>query len=202
MKTKFDFGDGLGPVPAKRHPNGGGWVADSAYVYDSNHIGPEAVVFGRASVCGSVITDRARISGTADVRHSHVSGQAVINEFAKVWTSNISGSAVITVQAQVNRCTIGGNVEIRGHAIVDDVTLTGNERITRRYNPDLIGPAKDVAGRLIEAGQRVVRAVPSKGGHQSSDLEICEVSRVDGTRVWLNGSKTPIHSPDRLAVIA
>jgi hypothetical protein len=28
----FDFGDGKGPVPAHKHPNGGGWVADSAWV--------------------------------------------------------------------------------------------------------------------------------------------------------------------------
>ena len=28
----FDFNDGNGPVPAHKHPNGGGWVADTAKV--------------------------------------------------------------------------------------------------------------------------------------------------------------------------
>ena len=30
--TTFDFEDGNGPVPAHRHSNGGGWVADTAQV--------------------------------------------------------------------------------------------------------------------------------------------------------------------------
>ena len=32
MTTTFDFKDGNGPVPAHEHPNGGGWVADTAKV--------------------------------------------------------------------------------------------------------------------------------------------------------------------------
>ena len=28
----YDFQDGNGPVPAQQHPNGGGWVADTATV--------------------------------------------------------------------------------------------------------------------------------------------------------------------------
>ena len=50
MSTTFDFGSG--PVPAHRHPNGGGWVADTARVDDSAYIGPAAQVFGNAQVSG------------------------------------------------------------------------------------------------------------------------------------------------------
>ena len=32
MTNTFDFKDGNGPVPAHQHPNGGGWVADTAKV--------------------------------------------------------------------------------------------------------------------------------------------------------------------------
>jgi hypothetical protein len=32
--TTFDFGDGKGPVAADKHINGGGWVADTAFVTD------------------------------------------------------------------------------------------------------------------------------------------------------------------------
>ena len=31
--TTFDFGKG--PVPAHQHPNGGGWVADTATVFEN-----------------------------------------------------------------------------------------------------------------------------------------------------------------------
>ena len=33
----FDFG--TGPVPAHKHPNGGGWVADTAFVGDKVFVG-------------------------------------------------------------------------------------------------------------------------------------------------------------------
>ena len=48
--TTFDFG--FGPVPAHQHPNGRGWVADTAHVDDSAYIGPDARVFGDARVYG------------------------------------------------------------------------------------------------------------------------------------------------------
>ena len=45
-----DFG--AGPIPAHRHANGGGWVADTATVADTAYVGPEALVYGDARVCG------------------------------------------------------------------------------------------------------------------------------------------------------
>ena len=41
----FDFDDGNGPVPAHKHPNGGGWVADTATVDETAY-----VEIGRAHV--------------------------------------------------------------------------------------------------------------------------------------------------------
>jgi hypothetical protein len=46
----FDFQDGNGPVPAHQHSDGGGWVADTAYVDDSVYVGPDALVFDSARV--------------------------------------------------------------------------------------------------------------------------------------------------------
>ena len=40
QSTSYDFDDGEGPVAAHRHPNGGGWVADSATVAESAFVGP------------------------------------------------------------------------------------------------------------------------------------------------------------------
>jgi hypothetical protein len=42
--STFDFGKG--PVPAHQHPNGGGWVADTAQVADRVYVGPMARVAG------------------------------------------------------------------------------------------------------------------------------------------------------------
>ena len=79
MSTTFDFG--FGPVPAHRHPHGGGWVADTAHVADSAYIGPDARVYGDAWVNGD-----ARVYGDAQVY-----GDAWVNGNARV-----SGNATIS----------------------------------------------------------------------------------------------------------
>ena len=48
--TTFDFDDGNGPVPTHKHPNGGGWVADTATVEETAYVGRDAKVFGDAEV--------------------------------------------------------------------------------------------------------------------------------------------------------
>jgi hypothetical protein len=50
MNEHFDFKDGYGYVPAHRHPNGGGWVANTAYVADTAFVGHDARVYGHARV--------------------------------------------------------------------------------------------------------------------------------------------------------
>ena len=59
-ETTFDFGEG--PVPAHKHPNGGGWVADSARVSGNAWVSGDARVYGNAQVSGN-----ARVSGDARV---------------------------------------------------------------------------------------------------------------------------------------
>ena len=46
MTTTFNFKDGNGPVPAHKHPNGGGWVAFTATVAATAFVGPNALVYG------------------------------------------------------------------------------------------------------------------------------------------------------------
>lgn len=60
----FDFQDGNGPVPAHQHPNGGGWVAETARVDASAYVGPNAWVYGDARVYGNArVFDNARVFG-------------------------------------------------------------------------------------------------------------------------------------------
>jgi UDP-3-O-[3-hydroxymyristoyl] glucosamine N-acyltransferase len=68
MTTLFDFQDGNGPVPAHQHPNGGGWVADTATVDETVYVGPDAQVFGNARISDNVaIFDRSKVFGNAQV---------------------------------------------------------------------------------------------------------------------------------------
>ena len=64
----YDFSDGNGPVPARRHPNGGGWVADTAFASESVYVGPNAQVFGNARVFGDAqVSENARVYENAQV---------------------------------------------------------------------------------------------------------------------------------------
>ena len=50
-------------VPAHQHPNGGGWVADTAIVLDEVYVGPTARVFG-GYVCGGYVDGGTIYGGT------------------------------------------------------------------------------------------------------------------------------------------
>src|ERR1700685_4068028 len=61
-----DFKDGNGPVPAHRHGNGAGWVANSARVEITAYVGTNAQVSGTAWVFGTAqVSDDAWVSGNA-----------------------------------------------------------------------------------------------------------------------------------------
>ena len=87
MADTYNFGDGQGPVPAHRHPNGGGWVADTATVSDLVYVHRTGTVFGYATVGG-----RSKV-GPKGV----ICGHAAVGGEAKVLTGTVT-----------DLCTLGG----------------------------------------------------------------------------------------------
>jgi hypothetical protein len=60
--------------------------------------------------------------------------------------------------------------------------------------------ALDVRGRIIQAGQQVVRGFTlNRAG--SVGLEVLQVTLVKDGKVYLNESQVPIKFPERLAVL-
>jgi UDP-3-O-[3-hydroxymyristoyl] glucosamine N-acyltransferase len=98
--TTFDFGDGNGAVPAHKHPNGGGWVADTATVDDTAYVGPNAQVYGDALVFGNArVFENARVFGYAQVYgYAYVFGNARVSEDAQVF-----GNAWVSENAWVTK---------------------------------------------------------------------------------------------------
>ena len=75
----FDFGEGL--VPAHQHPNGEGWVANTATVAASAYVGPSAQVYGTARVSGNALVyGNAWVYGNAKVY-----GNAQVYDYARVY---------------------------------------------------------------------------------------------------------------------
>lgn len=107
MAITFDFEDGNGPVPARRHrnPDGsvGGWVADTATVEPTAYVGADAKVYGNATVLDdAVLSGRATVSGNATVSgRARVAGDAQVSSSA--W---VSGRAVVYGNARVGGDTI------------------------------------------------------------------------------------------------
>ena len=81
-------------VPAHQHPNGGGWVADTATVHESAYVGPNAWVCDSAQVCGSAqVYGNARVYGNAQVSgNAWVSGNARVEAPRHVLTVGPIGS--------------------------------------------------------------------------------------------------------------
>ena len=104
----FDFGDG--PVPAHTHPNGGGWVANSAYVEIHAYVGRQAEVFGLAQV-----SDQARVFGKARVSgKARVCGNARVYGDAHIQFGTLTVD-IITCQEGKVRCkavTVIGEIKV------------------------------------------------------------------------------------------
>ena len=77
-----------------RHPNGGGWVQDTASVDETAHIGPDAEVSVAARVSGNAqVSGTAQVSGNAWVFGSaEVSGNAWVSSPRHVLTVGPIGS--------------------------------------------------------------------------------------------------------------
>ena len=91
-----------------RHPNGGGWVQDTATVDETAHIGPDARVYGAAQVFGNAwvygtawVFGSARVFGNARVsgKNAEVFGSARVFGNAEVFgNARVYGSRhVLTV---------------------------------------------------------------------------------------------------------
>jgi hypothetical protein len=99
MTEYFDFRDGNGDVPAHRHPNGGGWVANTAYVALTAYVGPDAKVFNYAQVF-----DDSKVFDYAQVRdNSRVSDNSQVFDRAEVLSyAQVSNNARVFSNARVH----------------------------------------------------------------------------------------------------
>ena len=151
----YDFG--LGPVPAHRHANGGGWVADTVDLDPEAFVEEGSLVFGNVRMRGPVrIEGRSRVHGNAwvwgSVRiqgGSSVCEHAMVSEAAKIrggsvakgrtWVTGnacLDGASVakddslIAQDARVDEGSeVGGRAQVYGAARVRAAAVGGDERV-------------------------------------------------------------------------
>jgi carbonic anhydrase/acetyltransferase-like protein (isoleucine patch superfamily) len=117
-RSKYDFGDGRGPVPAHRHANGGGWVDDTAEVDPTARVQAGAVVgAGAAVMAGSRIGTGARVGAGARVGPSaNVSRYATVGQMTVIGRCASIGRFVILGR----RVSIGETAIVGQYAVVED----------------------------------------------------------------------------------
>jgi tetrahydrodipicolinate N-succinyltransferase len=110
-----------------RHPNGGGWVQDTAHVDDTAYVGPDAQVSGSARVYGS-----ARVCGSA-----WVSGSARVFGNAQVY-----GNAQVFGDAEVfGAARVSGNAQVFGDAeVFGAAQVFGAARVSAPRHVLTVGP--------------------------------------------------------------
>jgi len=134
-----------------QHPNGGGWVKNTAQVAESAFVGPEAVVTDFAKVLDAAkVRDQAIVRGEAILRnHSVAAGRA-----------RIEGHARLEDLAEaIDDASVGGTAVLRWNAFV-----VGTGEVLRDVcvgTPLVIGglthwAVKTVGYRLLQVGCVVV----------------------------------------------
>ena len=105
----FDFGNGH--VAAHRHPNGGGWIADTASVEDGVYVGPNALVYECAKIHGNVIFSQNRC----------------IMVYPKIFgNARVHGNAIVYGNTRISdNAEVAGNSRIAGQ----DVWIHGNVKL-------------------------------------------------------------------------
>lgn len=165
-----DWQDGRGPVPARQHVNGGGWVEASAWVDDGSFVGKEATVKGASQIYGT-----ARIEEHAQVTDSVVAGKAVVAGSAHVQQSSIGGHAKVTGDTSVERSLVTDHALITDDAwvidskVMDHASVGGKSRLDGcvvRGHAQVAGRAKVNRGAFVGGDAHIAGTIEIQPGIQ------------------------------------
>jgi len=107
-----------------QHPNGKGWIQNTAKVANTVWIGPNALVYGNAQIYDNVrvygdaqVYGRARVCGDSNVYGSaYVSGNVLV-----CGDSHVYGSAYVSGNAKVyGESKVYGDAQVYGDALICD----------------------------------------------------------------------------------
>lgn len=112
------------------HPNGGGWVENSALVDDSVYVGLHAMVLGNSNITGNVrieeravvkdviISDKVIVTDNAFIKGGIYSDEATIAGQAFLENDIMMDRALVHMRAKVKDYTLRGNIEVGGNVVV------------------------------------------------------------------------------------
>ena len=138
-----------------QHPNGGGWVANTATVDASAFVGSDAQVHGNARVYGN-----ARVSGNAQVSgNARVSGNAQVS--GNAWVLNpltITGSAHTVSLVSYTQIAVGCEIHDFAYWLKNYKTV-GKEN---GYTPEQIKEYGEILNYLVKAAKPYIKRNKAK----------------------------------------
>lgn len=185
VQQKYDTG-----VSGHKHPNGGGFVADTAMVADTVYVAENAQVLGYANVSGNarllghaVVGGSAKVSGNAIIGDSAcVAGQASVTENARILES-----ALVT-----DSWSVSGNATVKGTAF-----LYNKGTVTGQAMPD--GDYYDDSGRTLKQGSMYGWASPdayvSTRPYTDGQVAAMEFDTSALTDVYTSNYAVPVDAP-------
>jgi carbonic anhydrase/acetyltransferase-like protein (isoleucine patch superfamily) len=149
-------------VSGAAHPNGGGFVANTATVESSAYVGPKARVLGNAQV-----RNAARIEGRAVIHGSAiVSGNAVISGRSELFdTATLSSNAAIRDSnlVQYSAHITDGSLIVGNSIYYNSFTASDNAVVMGAPHLWNIGASSGVSGEAIADGTRWFGSSASMG---------------------------------------
>jgi len=139
-RDSFDFG--AGPVPAHRHPNGNGWVADTAKVAATAYVGDEARIYGEAWVYGEAcVYGKAHVYGEAWVYDkARIYGEAWVYDKARIYgEARVSETPIMVCGYEYLVCIVDNCLLVGCKAVRADEPLAADlwpEEICPRLRRD------------------------------------------------------------------
>jgi carbonic anhydrase/acetyltransferase-like protein (isoleucine patch superfamily) len=169
----------------KRHPNGGGFVADNAHAAKTAYVGPDAMVLDGARVeDNACIKEFAVVSGPKAVisGHAKIGGRAWVSGDIKVsGNARILEAATVTATRRWRERHYEGQAEIHGNAVIKGdpylyLAFASNQVITGSLVMDYGATVNHRASGVIQHGRfyqeigRVDKAPGLGGGSDDGAL--------------------------------
>lgn len=184
------------------HPNGGGWVADSAKVDSSVYVGPDAMVLGNAVLKGNVrVEDHAIVANQVTASdNAIICGHAIVDGGGWVYdngwksgTVTLSGNAVIGDSAVVfNSCKVSGNAKVLQKAYLADAVTIGDDAVAKGM-AYVYGTASYTGTAILDGDFCNDQSKNSgvnygwlddNGGHRTEDGYTAAYEFTDESKVW------------------
>jgi carbonic anhydrase/acetyltransferase-like protein (isoleucine patch superfamily) len=179
---KHDFKDGNGKVFAHHHDNGGGWVADTAYVAPTATVNRTASVFGFARVNDTCsVEGRARVYGQARLYDSVlVRGDAQVHGGARLCDNvSVSKFGQIFDRARLSGNTrVDGNVRVYGHVVMHNTRCINAHKTARQ---EISGTARLNGSHLYGLTQVTGAAICENTSLQ--DAYVCDTAFLINSRI-------------------